>query len=125
MKRIGIIHFFVLIITTSIFWGLGLIDKTRFDKASLTHKPELLFCYDKAVAKDGGSVYWDSLFYRAWEGRQMLVLEENGETNITNDFQGTTWTWKYHNFLWISCIVGASLIGSLTTFTKLRHTAKI
>jgi hypothetical protein len=103
MKRILIVHLILGIVTGVIFTSLGKIDKGHLDKASLSHKPELLFAHDKLLVRDGGSIYWDSLIYWAQENR------------VGAGFQGVTWTWKFHNLIWIWLIIGGSTLGSLFT----------
>ena len=121
MRRILTIHIILLLTAIGAFFTLGWIDKTRFDKASLSYEPELLFSYSKCLIRDGGSIYWDSLIYNAHESRRMRVWQEGGETQVADGFQGTSWTWKYHNVVWISLIIGSSFIGSFVTFRKIRH----
>ncbi len=112
MKKILQIHVSLWVIIAWLFFGLGNIDKKRFEAASLSHKPSLLFSHDKLLVKDGGSIYWESLIYSAHEGRGMRAWEEDGETKIADGFQGIWWTWKYHNLVWLYLIIGGSFVGS-------------
>ncbi len=120
MKKILLIHLMLCIATGVIFISLGKIDKGRLDKASLSHKPELLFSHDKMLVKDGGSIYWDSLIYRAEERRATRSWLEDRENEISKGFQGVTWTWKFHNLIWIFLVIGGSTLGSMVT----RHKTK-
>ena len=107
-----------------LFFSLGTIDKSRVSKASLSFQPNLLFAHDKLLLSDGGSIYWESLIYSAHESRAMRVWEENGETKVADGFQGSQWTWKYHNLIWIWLIIGGSAIGSIITFQRTRNADK-
>ena len=113
MKKAIIIHFTLSIAIGVLFFGLGSIDKNRLEQASIDYKPNLLFAHDKAIAHDGGSVHWESLMYSAHEGRRLKVWEENGKTEVTDGFQGSSWTWKYHNFVWLLLMLLASLTSCL------------
>lgn len=115
MKKIIIIHISLCLLVSLLFWGLGSIDKNRFEKASANHKPSLLFAHDKILIKDGGSIYWESLMYRATEQRRMRTWKEQGKTIVADGFQGTSWNWKYHNLIWIWLIIVGSLISSIFT----------
>ena len=121
MKMILLIHVILCIATGAIFTSLGMIDKGRLNKASLSHKPELLFAFDKGLVRDGGSIYWDSLIYSAQEYRATRAWKEDGETKIADGFQGVSWTWKYHNLVWIWLIIGGSALGSIVTFHRTRN----
>jgi hypothetical protein len=118
MIRIFIIHSVLAIILTVAFFSLGFYDKSNLEKASLTHKPQLLFNHSKDIAKDGGSIYWDSRIYSASEQREMRVWEVDGETQVAAGFQGVLWTWKYHNLVWLLMILAGSLIGSFISYRK-------
>ncbi len=107
------------------FFALGSIDKNRLEKGTISHKPELFFSHDKALVSDGGSIYWESLIYSADENRRMRVWEEGEDTKIADGFQGTSWTWKYHNLVWIYLIIGGSFLGSLITWSRKNVTAQV
>ena len=97
---------------------MGAIDKNRFDKASLSHHPELLFNHARNIVRDGGSIVWESLMYSAHEGRAMQVSSEDGEVKIEDGFQGTRWTWKYYNLGWVWLVIGGSIVGSITSHLR-------
>ena len=86
MKKILLIHIALWIITGALFYSLGSIDKKRLDRATITHKPSLLFAYDKLLVQDGGSIYWRSLMYSANEHRRMRVWEKDDKTEVGDDF---------------------------------------
>lgn len=94
------------------FFTLGWIDKVRLEKASVSHKPELIYSHEKIIVKDGGSVIWESFIYEASESRRMEVIKINSE-HIIEGFQGVNWKWKFHNLLLILLIVTASLVYKL------------
>ena len=122
MKKSLLIHITLAVIAGTLFFGLGTIDKNRYNKASISHKPVLLFSHEKAIAHDGGSIHWDSIIYSAHEARRMRVWEEDGKQVIADGFQGKWWMWKYHNLVWISLILLASLLCSIITLKVSKNT---
>lgn len=117
MKLIFALHAVMLVVGAGVFFAAGWFDKKRLQKASVTHKPNLLFSHEKLVFEDGGTVWWESIVYQAKEKRRAIVYEKDGE-RTTNNFQGVAWEWKYHNLGWICAIVGGSFVGSLVGFHR-------
>lgn len=121
MKQILLTHIILFIVAVGTFFSLGWIDKARFDQASLSHKPKLLFSHSKHLMHDGGSIHWESVLYYAHESRRMRVWEEHGETQVANGFQknDSYWRWEYRNLIWICLMIGASFTGAIFTFLKM------
>jgi len=111
MKPIILLHCVLIIIATTLFVSLAVIDKHLLEKASLSHHPDLMFSHQKSIFEDGGSISWESLMYSAYENREMKM-------DGSDDFRGTRWTWKLHNLLWIWLVLGGSFIGSMITYLK-------
>lgn len=114
MRKNITIHLIVSFILIGVFFLLGWVDKSRFDKASVDHKPQLLFAHEKIIIQDGGSVIWSSFMYDAFESRRMEVTriskDSKDEVKIHDGFQGTRWSWKPHNLLWVLLLVSLSFI---------------
>jgi len=112
LKKILFIHLTLFISLASAFYATGLIDKARLDTSDINTRNVPIFSYRERHVTDGGSIFYESFIYSAFESRRLEVIKDKNGISLTvqSGYQGYTWKWHHHRMLLIASILAVSFL---------------